>query len=85
MVVWWNYNKVRYLKTGKSGIKNSVNHDFARIRTDSYNSLSIEKILTFHNVTILIKSVVSKNKNRYCYNIFLEKGSYKDKSYTQQF
>ena len=28
---------------------------------------------------ILIKSVVNKNKNKHYYNIFLEKGSYKDK------
>ena len=41
----------------------SVNHNFRRIRIDSYNSLSIEKILTFRNVIILIKSVVDKNKN----------------------
>ena len=34
---------------------------------------------------MLIKSVVHKNKNKYYYNIFLEKGSYKDKSYTQYF
>ena len=34
---------------------------------------------TFHNVIILIKSVVNKNENKYYYNIFLEKGSYKDK------
>ena len=40
----------------------SVNHNFRRIRIDSYNSLSIEKILTFHNVIILIKPVVNKNK-----------------------
>ena len=33
----------------------------------------------FHNAIILIMSVVNKNKNVYCYNIFLEKGSYKDK------
>ena len=39
-------------------------------------SLPIEKILTFHNVIILIKSVVIKNKNDYYYNIFLEKVSY---------
>ena len=39
-------------------------------------SLAIEKILTFHNVIILIKSVVIKNKNDCYYNIFLEKGSY---------
>ena len=36
-------------------------------------------MLTFHNVIILIKSVVNKNENKYYYNIFLEKGSYKDK------
>ena len=32
---------------------------------------------------ILIKSGVNKNKNNYCYNIFLEKGSYKNKSDTR--
>ena len=36
-------------------------------------------MLTFHNVIILIKLVVNKNKNKCYYNIFLEKGSYKDK------
>ena len=45
------------------GTINSINHNFARIRIDSYNSLHIEKLLTFHNVIILIKSVVNKNKN----------------------
>ena len=34
--------------------------------------LAIEKILAFHNVIILIESVVYKNKNHY-YNVFLEK------------
>ena len=42
-------------------------------------------ILTFHNVIILIKSVVNKNKNEYYYNIFLEEGLYKDKSNTKYF
>ena len=37
-------------------------------------------MMTFHNVIILIKSVVNKNSNNYYYNIFLEKVSYKDKS-----
>ena len=41
--------------------------------------------MTFHNVIILIKSVVNKNKNHYYCNIFLEKGLYGDKSYTQFF
>ena len=49
------------------------------MRVDSYNSLPIKKILTFHNVIILIKSVVNKNKNKYYYHIFLEKGLNKDK------
>ena len=42
----------------KSGITDSISNNFARIGIDSYYSLYIEKILTFHNVIILIKSVV---------------------------
>ena len=34
---------------------------------------------------IHIKSVVNKNKNKYYYNIFSEKGSYKDRSNTEYF
>ena len=79
------YNRIRYLLSGNSGITDSINHNFRRIRIDSYNSLPIEKILTFHNVIILIKSVASKNKNHYYYNIFLEKVSYKYKSDIQYF
>ena len=40
-----------------------MNHNFGRIRIDKYNSLLIEKILIFHNVVILTKSIVNKNKN----------------------
>ena len=69
---------IKYLISKKTGITNSVNHNFGKIRIDSYNSVPIKKILTFHNVIILIKSVVNRNKNKYYYNIFLEKGSYKD-------
>ena len=68
-------NRIRYLISEKSGIKESINQNFGKIRIDSYNSLPIEKTLTFHNVIILIKSVVNKNENNYCYNILLEKGS----------
>ena len=56
-----------------------IDHNFGRIRIDSYNSLPLKKILTFRNVIILIKSVVNQNKNKYYRNIFLGKGSYKDK------
>ena len=65
--------------------KSGINHNFGKIRIDLYNSLSIEKIMTFHNVIILIKSVVNKNSNNYYYKILLEKVSYKDKSNTEYF
>ena len=57
----------------------------SRIRMDSYSCLPIEEILTFHNVIILVKSVVNENKNNYYYNISLEKVLYKDKSNTEYF
>ena len=75
------FDKIKYLISEKSGITDSIiNHNFGEIRIDSYNYLPIEKILIFRNVIILIKSVVNKNKINYYCNIFLEKGSYKDKS-----
>ena len=40
------------------------------------NKNEAKKRLTLHNVTILIKSVLNKDKNYYYYNIFLEKCSY---------
>ena len=76
---------IKYLLIEKSGITDSSNHNFVKIRIDSYDSLPIEKILTFHHVIILIKSVVNKIKNEYYYDIFLEKSSYKDKPNTEYF
>ena len=64
-------DKIKYLISKKSGIRNNINHNFGKIRIESYNSLPIERILTFHNVITLIKSVVNKNKNEYYNNIFL--------------
>ena len=52
-----------------------ISHNYAKIKVDSYDSLPLEKISTFHNVIKLIKLVF--NKNHYYYNIFLEKGSNK--------
>ena len=71
------FDKIKYLISKKSDITDSINHNFGKIRIDSYNSLPIKKNLTFRNVIILIKLVVNKNKNKYYCNIFLEKGSYK--------
>ena len=75
-------DKIKYLIIERSGITDSINHNFRWIRIASYDSLPIDKIFTFHNVIILIKSVVNKNENNYYYNKFFKKGSYKDKSNT---
>ena len=73
------------IKVKKSGITDIINHNFGEIKVDSYTSMPIEKILTFHNVMILIKSVVNKNTNEYYYQIFLEKDSNKGKSDARYF
>ena len=56
-------DKIKYFLIKKSGITDSINHNFAKIRIDSYDFLPAEKILIFYNVTILINSVLSKNTN----------------------
>ena len=76
---------IKCLISEKGGITNSINHNIRKIRIYSYNSLPIEKILTFLNVIIITTSVVNKNKNECYYNIFSEKSLYKDKSNTQYF
>ena len=65
-------DQIKYLISEKSGITESIYHNFGRIGIDSHNSLPIEKILTFHNVIILINSVINKYKNHYYY-IFRKK------------
>ena len=44
MTIRW---KSGNLISGKSDVTCSINHDFTRIRIYSYNSLPIEKTLTF--------------------------------------
>ena len=78
-------DNIKYLISEKRGIADSINHNSGEIRIDSFNYLPIEKILTFDNVIILIKSVVEKNKYNYYCNTFLEKGLHKDKSNKRYF
>ena len=75
-------DKIKYLISEQSDITDSINHKFARIKIDAYDSLPNEKILIFHNVIKLITSGINKNKNEYYYKIFLEKDYHKDKSDT---
>ena len=62
------YNRIRYLTSFKSVITYIISY-FAKIKVDFYCSLSIEKILTLHNVILLIKSVLNKDQNHHCYKI----------------
>ena len=48
--------KVAFFSLKFAGINN---HNFARIRINSYDSLPIEEISTFHYVIILIKPVIT--------------------------
>ena len=66
------YDRIRYLISLKSGMTYIFSHYFAKIKMDPYDSWPIEKILTLHNVIILIKSVVNKDKIHYYCKLFLE-------------
>ena len=70
------YDRIRYLISLKSGITYIFPQYFAKIKIDSYDSLPIEIILNLHNVIILTKSVLIKDKNHYYYKMFLEKWLY---------
>ena len=37
------YKRIRYLVSEKSGITDNINHNFARIRIDSYNSVPMKR------------------------------------------
>ena len=69
------YNRIRYFISLKSSITYTFSHYFAKIKVDSCDSLPIEKRLTFHNLIILINSVLYKMKSLLLRNI-LEKCSY---------
>ena len=69
------YNRIRYLTSPKSSITYFFLPQLAKIKVDSYNFLPIEKILTLHNIIILIKSVLNKDQNHYYHNILSEKYS----------
>ena len=70
------YNRIKYIISQKSDIKYIFPRYYAKVKVDSCDSFPIGKILTLHNVIILIKSVHNNDQNHYYYNIFLEKCSY---------
>ena len=64
-----DYSRITYLIEVKSGITYVISHNYTKIKTDSYDSLALEKTMTIHLI-ILIKSVLNKDQRHYCYNIF---------------
>ena len=56
------YKRIRYLMGLKSSITYVSSHSYAKIKVDSYGSLPKEKRLNLHNVLILIKWVLNKDK-----------------------
>ena len=70
------YNRVRYLINPKSSVTYIFSHYFVKIKFVSHDSLPIDKTLDLHNVVILVKSVLNKDKKHYYYKIFLEKCLY---------
>ena len=56
------YNRIRCYIRVKGGITFIISHNYAKMKVDSYNSLTLEKTSTFHDVRIPIKSVFNKDK-----------------------
>ena len=68
------YNKIRYLNGVKSDITYVISYKDVKIKVDSYDSLFLEKTLTFYNVIILNKPIFNRDKNNYYYDLFLKNG-----------
>ena len=66
-------------------IKFNSDDELPPSKTVEIPTITIGKLLAFHNAIILIKPVARKDKNIYYYNIFFKKGLYKDKSNTNFF
>ena len=69
------YNRTEYLIGVKSDITYVISNNYAKTTVDSYDSLPLEKTLSFH-VIIHNRSVCNKDQNHYYYNIFLGICSY---------
>ena len=59
-------DKIKYLISEKSGITDSINHNFARIRIDSYDSLTIEKYWLIDSLSQLVIRIKMNTTIIYC-------------------
>ena len=55
------FNRVRYLIGIKNSISYVISYYYTKISVASFDSLPLEKNLTFHKVIILIKTVFHKD------------------------
>ena len=76
LIIYFNY-----IISAKSDTKYIINYNFSRIRIDSYK----KKTLTFHNLIIVIKWVIHKNKNNSYFNIYLEEANQQANQKTEIF
>ena len=56
------FNSIRQLTGEESGITYVISHNFVKTKVDSYDSLPLEKTLSFHDVIILITLGFYKDK-----------------------
>ena len=54
------YDRIRYLISVKSDITSIISHNYATTNVYSYDSVRLERTVTFLNVIILVKSVWNK-------------------------
>ena len=71
--IWCFYNRIKYLKSLQSGIPFVFTQCHAKFIIDSDDSLPLEKKLGLDNILILVKTDFTKDENRYCHKMFLEK------------
>ena len=60
------YDRIWYIV----GLESGCPYTCAKIKINSNDDFPLEETLNLHNVVILIKSVLNKNKKRYYFNIF---------------
>ena len=59
--------RIKYLISEKSGVTKSINHNFARIKIDSYNLYALNQLLIKIKITATI--IYFEILYFYCYNI----------------
>ena len=51
------YNKIGYRIGVKSGITFVISHNYAKIKIDLFDSLPLDRAMTFNNVKLLVKTI----------------------------